>query len=57
MIREELAFKAGVSYPMIVAIEKSNRIPGLKIASKLAGVLGIKVDDLINGSEKEGGNE
>jgi len=53
MTKEELAYKAEVSYSMITAIENGSRIPGLRIANRLAKVLGVKVDDLINGTKEE----
>lgn len=47
MTREELAYKSGVGYHMISAIENGKRNPSLKNAEKIAEALDITVDSLI----------
>lgn len=46
MYQADLARKAGVSRQTIVELEKSDRIPSLKTANKIALVLGKSVEDI-----------
>ena len=47
MSREELAFKSGVSFSALVAIEQGTSTGSLNSAAALAGVLGVSVEDLL----------
>jgi DNA-binding XRE family transcriptional regulator len=44
--REELAVKAEVSYGSIVAYENRVKVPSVTIASRIAKVLDVTVEDL-----------
>ncbi|MCT6888820.1 MAG: helix-turn-helix domain-containing protein [Lactobacillus sp.] len=45
--RSQLADKSGVAVSTISSIENSSRIPGLKIASKIAKVFNLHAEDLL----------
>lgn len=48
MSQEELAQKAGITYSTLIKIESEvNRNPTLETLSKLAGSLGVSIDNLV----------
>ncbi len=48
--KEELAVESKSSYPMIVAIENGHRLPNLRLAGRLARILGVSIEQLeLNG--------
>jgi len=53
LTQEALAKKVGVRRQTIIAIEKGRYAPSTLLAFQVAGVLGMKVDDLFELSEEE----
>ena len=49
--QEELAKRVGVSQAAIAQFEAGTKIPRLYVTVKIANVLSIKIDDLVNGKE------
>lgn len=45
--QSQLADKSGVAISTISSIENSSRIPGLKVASKIAKVFNLHAEDLL----------
>ena len=48
---QQLAEMTGISWNSLAKYEKGSVVPGLDKAAKLARVLGVKVDDLIEGDQ------
>jgi putative transcriptional regulator len=46
LTQEELASKVGVSRQTIISIERGRYSPSLILAFKLAGVFGLKIEDI-----------
>ena len=46
---EQMADKIGVSRPTVVRYELDTKTPPLMVAKSIAEVLGVTVDDLLNG--------
>jgi len=46
MTQEQLAVKAGVTRQTIIAIENSRYSPSLELAFRIAGALGVKLEEV-----------
>jgi transcriptional regulator with XRE-family HTH domain len=51
MTQAQLAERAGIHLSAVTRIEHGLRTPGLETAGKLAGALGVRVDDLLSPPE------
>lgn len=51
--RRELAIASGVTENSIYRYERNKRVPNANVVAKIASAMGVKIDDLFTGREKE----
>lgn len=49
--QSQLADKSGVAISTISSIENTDRVPGLKVATKIAKVFGLHAEDLLTNDD------
>lgn len=49
LTQEQLANKVGVTRQTIIAVESSKYAPSLQLAFRIAGVFGVKIEEIFDG--------
>lgn len=57
MTQKQLAAKGGISLAMVQSIENGRRTGSVKTAVRLAGILGVTIDDLLRVSKNTDSNK
>jgi putative transcriptional regulator len=53
MTQEDLANRAGCTRQTIIALEQGKYVPSLELAFKIAGIFGVKVEDVFQYEEEK----
>jgi putative transcriptional regulator len=56
MTQEELAERAGCTRQTIIALEQGKYVPSIELAFKIARTFGVKLEEVFQYEESQGGN-
>jgi putative transcriptional regulator len=56
MTQEELAERAGCTRQTIIALEQGKYVPSIELAFRIASTFGVKLEEVFQYEESQGGN-